>query len=190
MSNLDGRFQMHAVTYRTEILKKIQYVQMEGIPYTDNQWMFLPMTEVRKFCYINIQIYKYLIGRIGQTVSSDSYVKNSDALLALAHKMVSDYLVIKYDNLYLKSRLTDIITRLYYIFLFRKSDFRSNQEIALFDKMLESEIPEIHRDLDKKKLLFMPFYFIKHWRKNKYDNNTRIYRLLRGMFNLKKRLSH
>ena len=38
-------FQMHAVTYKTQIFKSLNYHQSEGISYTDQEWMFLPIRQ-------------------------------------------------------------------------------------------------------------------------------------------------
>ena len=59
---------MHAVAYRLENLKKLGYVQTEGISYTDQQWIFLPMITVKTIAYFDEYVYKYLVGRAGQTM--------------------------------------------------------------------------------------------------------------------------
>lgn len=185
---LDGGFQMHAVTYKTENLKRIGYNQLESIPYTDNQWMFLPMTIVQKVFYFDLPVYQYLIGRIGQTISSEAYVKNADAIMILVKQIINDYLNYRDCDRYLKHRLSVLIARAYYIFLFRKTDSNSNNQIILLDKMLEKTIPDIYNSIDNSKLLFLPFYYIRHWRNNNYNNNTKTYVFLRYLYNLIKLL--
>lgn len=61
--------QMHAVTYRTDILLCLQYKQTEGISYTDQEWVFAPMINIKDIYYYNKTIYRYLWGREGQTMS-------------------------------------------------------------------------------------------------------------------------
>lgn len=58
---------MHAVTYRTDIFNNIKYHQSEGISYTDMEWVFHPMSQVKTVFYWNKEIYRYLFGREGQT---------------------------------------------------------------------------------------------------------------------------
>lgn len=60
--------EMHAVTYKTENLKNIDYKQTEGISYTDQEWIFMPMTTVRTVIYQPVYLYEYLVGREGQTM--------------------------------------------------------------------------------------------------------------------------
>lgn len=66
---------MHAVTYRTNIFDNIKYHQSEGVSYTDMEWVFHPMSQVSTVYYWNKEIYRYLIGREGQTI--DSTIRNS-----------------------------------------------------------------------------------------------------------------
>lgn len=60
---------MHNVAYKTENLKKIHYRQTEGISYTDQLWIHLPMITVETFVSLDVTLYYYLFGREGQTVS-------------------------------------------------------------------------------------------------------------------------
>lgn len=68
--------EMHSITYKTENLKRIDYRQTEGISYTDQEWIFLPMTTVQKVVYQPIFLYNYLLGREGQTMQSKILDKN------------------------------------------------------------------------------------------------------------------
>lgn len=67
---------MHNVTYNLGIFKGLGYHQSEGVPYTDNEWMFLPMSVVKKFIYYPKALYCYLLGRSGQTVDPDVLKQN------------------------------------------------------------------------------------------------------------------
>ncbi len=63
-----SKLEMHAVTYKRQNLIDIHYVQTEGISYTDQEWMFIPLTAVKKMVYFPVVVYCYLIGREGQTM--------------------------------------------------------------------------------------------------------------------------
>ena len=67
---------MHAVTYRRAIFEGLNYHQTEGISYTDQEWIFLPMSRVRSLCGYPHVVYKYLVGREGQTVDPKVFAKN------------------------------------------------------------------------------------------------------------------
>ena len=67
---------MHAVTYRTAIFEGLNYHQTEGISYTDQEWIFLPMSKVKSLCGYPHVVYKYLVGREGQTVEPKVFARN------------------------------------------------------------------------------------------------------------------
>lgn len=92
-----GRFkdmEMHAVTYRAELLPRIGYRQTEGISYTDQQWIFAPMSVVETVGVFNKSVYRYLVGRSGQTIDPKVKIKK----MADRTKYVLDMIAL-YDKL-------------------------------------------------------------------------------------------
>lgn len=69
---------MHEIAYRSSIFMEIDYHQTEGISYTDMEWVFHPMSKVKSVFYVPIPIYKYLVGREGQTVDYEVKLKRID----------------------------------------------------------------------------------------------------------------
>lgn len=67
---------MHAVTYKRAIFEGLNYHQTEGISYTDQEWIFLPMSRVKSLCGFPHVVYKYLVGREGQTVDPKIFARN------------------------------------------------------------------------------------------------------------------
>lgn len=80
---------MHSVTYKRSILRNIGYRQTEGISYTDQEWIYRPMLEVKSVCYFSRCIYIYLLGRTGQTMNN--ITKNIDQLMTVVRNMCSVY---------------------------------------------------------------------------------------------------
>ena len=65
----------------------LDYHQTENISYTDVEWTFLPMATVQKVFYINVPLYRYTLGREGQTVDPKvSAVKFGDNVIGFANK--------------------------------------------------------------------------------------------------------
>lgn len=100
--------QMHCVTYKLQILKDMHYVQTEGISYTDQQWVTKPLSMVYSVNYFDGYLYKYCIGRPGQTVSDAIVNKSwgnhreiSISLIEFAEEYKGDAIHKKY--LYLKA---------------------------------------------------------------------------------------
>lgn len=144
-SNKIKRMQMHAVMYKTDNLKKIKYTQSEGISYTDQEWMFLPMTTVQKMVYYNIDIYQYLIGREGQTMNSKQLIRNISHTEKGIFKMISIYKERKYNSMYINYLESRILNRLVYIYdayMDKSYNMDRNRYLEL-DVFITQNIPKI-----------------------------------------------
>ena len=109
------QLQMHAVTYKTDNLLRINYRQTEGISYTDQEWIFYPMAAVDKIEYFNITLYQYLVGREGQTMDVKIRQKSFGAEITIFKRMLEYYNnqdknVIYYDYLtnFIQGRIRNI----------------------------------------------------------------------------------
>lgn len=68
---------LHACIFRTDILKECKMELPKHIFYEDNLYAYLPMPLVRRFIYLDIDLYRYLIGRDGQSVAEEMLIKRS-----------------------------------------------------------------------------------------------------------------
>lgn len=83
--------QMHGVTYRHDMLRKIGYVQTEGISYTDHEWITVPMMVVRTVSYFDKPVYRYLVGREGQTMDPAVKARRVSHIARCALSMCREY---------------------------------------------------------------------------------------------------
>lgn len=83
--------QMHGVTYRHDMLRKIGYVQTEGISYTDHEWITVPMMAVRTVSYFDKPVYRYLVGREGQTMDPAVKARRVSHIARCALSMCREY---------------------------------------------------------------------------------------------------
>jgi len=81
-------FGMHSIAYKTEMFKTFDYRQTEGVSYTDQEWIFYPMLHARTLKYFPLDIYQYVIGREGQTMDSDVFIRNIRTVMQLVSKMI------------------------------------------------------------------------------------------------------
>lgn len=82
-------FCMHHVAYKMSIFKDLDYKQTEGVSYTDQEWIFYPMFNVKSAIFHNECIYQYAVGREGQTIEWDTVCKRISTLTSLITKMLS-----------------------------------------------------------------------------------------------------
>ena len=59
---------MHSIIYRTQILKKCSLKLPEHTFYVDSLYAFVPLSYVRTIRYMDLNFYRYFIGREGQSV--------------------------------------------------------------------------------------------------------------------------
>lgn len=78
---------MHGITYLTELLTRMRFQCTEGINYTDTEYCFYPLPYIKNYIYLDITLYKYYIGRDGQSISETSVVKNRNDIYLLISKM-------------------------------------------------------------------------------------------------------
>lgn len=181
--------QMHAVTYRREMLLNMGYHQTEGISYTDQQWIFTPMIYVETVSYFGKSVYRYLVGRAGQTMdpkvkkrSMEHARKNSLGLVSdfEAHK---DKIENKEIRRYLYDRLAWYIKDIY-IFYICHFDKANAGVLSEYDLNLKSVSPDVYDMIGSKEVSsFHGFPYIRFLRKYKGPTSLikclgRIYRFV------------
>ena len=76
-------FMMHGVCYRIELLRQMGYRQSEGISYTDQEWVFYPLFNVKSIAFANIPLYRYNTSREGQTMDAKVQLRSLSQLIAV-----------------------------------------------------------------------------------------------------------
>ena len=141
--------EMHAVTYRRQLLIDLNYQQTVGISYTDQQWIFIPMIKVQRVYAFNKHVYKYLIGREGQTMAPFVRQKKMDHLMKCIYGMIDVY--NKYSNDvtvttrgYFYARLKPLI-KYVYITLFQNYSEESKKLLFEFDNQIKQKNFDIYK---------------------------------------------
>jgi len=94
---LQQNLTLHSCMYKTSMLKEHQVTLPKHIFYEDNYFVYAPMPYVNSLCYLNEDLYCYLIGREGQSVSDDISRKRY-----MQHLTISKMLFLEHDILPLK----------------------------------------------------------------------------------------
>lgn len=67
---------LHSSIYRTEVLRRCGMELPKHTFYEDNLYVYIPLQITRTLYYMEENLYQYLIGRDGQSVSEESMKKN------------------------------------------------------------------------------------------------------------------
>lgn len=162
--------EMHKVAYRSSIFKEIDYHQTEGVSYTDLEWVFHPMSCVNTLFYYDEVIYKYLVGRDGQTIDAQTVLKR------LSHMERGLWVQLKvYNNIpklnpaykYLTSVVKYRVKLLYTWGIDKNAEY----DLVAFDKQLKEKYPYIYEDASSITLPMKVFNIqvpiVKMWRRVK-----------------------
>lgn len=81
---------MHSIIYRTGVLKECGLVLPKHTFYVDNLFVYLPLEHVKKIFYINVEFYRYLIGREDQSVNEKVMIKRIDQQIRVNKLMIEN----------------------------------------------------------------------------------------------------
>lgn len=161
--------QMHAVTYKRQNLIDIHYRQTEGISYTDQEWIFTPLTAVNTAIAYPITIYKYLVGRQGQTINSEVFKRSLSHNELCCRRIVKDYK--SFDSFesakqeFIDYKFQTTISSMYRWILLCYPDSDMSQLVAFDDFIRENDSSYIDV-LDEQKIKHTQYKYIKHWHRN------------------------
>ena len=82
---------MHSVIYRTRLLKECHLELPAHTFYVDNIFVFQPLPYVQTMYYLDVNFYRYYIGRDDQSVNESVMIRRIDQQLKV-NKIMIDYL--------------------------------------------------------------------------------------------------
>ena len=110
-----GKFQigqyilMHSVMYRTELLRRCKLELPKHTFYVDNIYVYYPLPHVKTLYYLNVNFYRYFIGRDGQSVNEQNMIKRIDQQLFVNKTMIDMYQMSKIPNIRLRSYMINYL---------------------------------------------------------------------------------
>lgn len=182
---------MHRLSYRRDIFNRFEYKQKEGVSYSDSQWAIIPLSYCHKVMFINLVVYRYLLGRDGQTMASEQIAKSMNSFFAV----LSDSLdkMAKIVDVQSKSMACKmLLTQHEYIYNLAYQNL--NDSIASlwrnYDAELLKKSPEIYLELSKipYSKQFSSFSLFKDIRKKSFPSGYRLPMYIRVLIFVKHRL--
>lgn len=187
--------QMQAVAYKRDIFKGFLYKQTEGISYTDQEWMFYPMSRVTSVSYYPVTIYRYLVGRDGQTINRTTMLRNRWMMLKITRRFVDWFAAQNINDTYasynyLVNRLLSQLYIVYGICLLEPQKYDKCDDLILLDKDLSEKIPFLYEVTAG----FVPangigFKFVSKYRETNYRDTSLGFRAYRILCRLKRCLT-
>lgn len=100
---------MHSVIYRTDFLKLCQLKLPKHTFYVDNIYVYYPLPHVRKIYYIDVDLYRYYIGREDQSVNEKVMIGRVDQQIFVTKSMIDMYDMRKITNKKLRQYMTNYL---------------------------------------------------------------------------------
>lgn len=82
---------MHSVIYRTKLLRECRLQLPEHTFYVDNIFVYHPLPFVKTMYYLNVDFYRYYIGREDQSVNEQVMIRRINQQLKVNYYMIDDY---------------------------------------------------------------------------------------------------
>lgn len=100
---------MHSVIYRTELLRQCGLELPRHTFYVDNIFVFQPLPYVKNIYYLDVNFYRYYIGREDQSVNESVMIGRIDQQFRVTKLMLGYYDVTKISSRKLRSYMTQYL---------------------------------------------------------------------------------
>lgn len=114
---LDQNILMHSVVYKLDVLKRCGVVLPKRTFYVDNIFVYYPLPYVKTMYYMDIDFYRYFIGRNDQSVNEKVMVKRIDQQIFVTKEMTKYFDPYSFDDKKLSRYLIHYLSMMYAICL-------------------------------------------------------------------------
>ncbi len=82
---------MHSVIYRTQLLRDCHLVLPKHTFYVDNLFVYVPLPYVKTMYYLDVDFYRYYIGRTDQSVNEQTMIRRIDQQIKVNKMMIDAF---------------------------------------------------------------------------------------------------
>ena len=151
---------MHSVIYRTELLRECGLELPKHTFYVDNLFVFQPLPYVKKICYIDVDFYRYFIGREDQSVNEKVMISRIDQHIRVAKLMTEEFLKTEVESKKLKKYMLQYLSMMYCIasiMLIRSKDKEKLKQKDELWQWLKETDEALYKKIKRSPLCFANF---------------------------------
>ena len=100
---------MHSIIYRTKLLHECGLELPKHTFYVDNLFAFEPLPFVKNMYYLDVNFYRYFIGRDDQSVNEKVMISRVDQQIFVTKSMIDMYDMHKISNKKLRTYMTNYL---------------------------------------------------------------------------------
>ena len=140
---------MHSVIYRTQLLRDCGLKLPDHTFYLDNIYVYKPLTYVRSMYYMDVDFYRYIIGRDDQSVNEKVMISRIDQQIKVNKIMIDDVDLWKVPSIKCRKYMfnyLEIITVVSTVMLLRSgTEENLEKKRELWTYIKEKDIRLFHR---------------------------------------------
>lgn len=146
---------MHSMIYRTELLRECDLRVPEHSFYVDNYFAFVPLPQVHRIGYLDVDLYRYFIGRDDQSVNEKVMIGRIDQQINVNMLMVKHLSQARKDMTLPASlerymtRYATLVTAVSSVLLLRDGSPNSLEKKNQIWRDIEAIDPDLSKELRK-----------------------------------------
>lgn len=151
--NVSQYLLMHSVIYRTALLKDMALELPEHTFYVDNIFVYEPLPHVKSMYYMDVDMYRYFIGREGQSVNEKTMMNRMDQQLRVTRIMIDAVDVLSLEPSHLRKYMENYLAMMMCIcsvFLRMKDTPEDDAALREIWDYLKKKDPKLYRRIRRK----------------------------------------
>ncbi len=140
---------MHSVIYRTQLLRDCGLELPKHTFYVDNLFVYVPLPYVKNMYYLDVDFYRYYIGREDQSVNENVMIRRIDQQIKVNKIMIDAYDLWKLQDRKLRKYMfnyLEIITVVSTVMLIRSgTDENLEKKRELWNYIKQKDLRLFHR---------------------------------------------
>lgn len=143
---------MHSVIYRTKLLRDCGLELPKHTFYVDNIYVYVPLPMVKNMYYLDVDFYRYFIGRDDQSVNEKVMIGRIDQQLKITRIMIEAHDLSKMKDKKLRGYMTKYLAMMMTVstvFLIREGSEESLKKRDELWKFLENNNKNLYKAVKK-----------------------------------------
>ncbi len=100
---------MHSVIYRTQLLRDCHLILPKHTFYVDNLFVYVPLPYVKTMYYLDVDFYRYYIGREDQSVNEQTMIRRIDQQIKVNKLMIDAYTLREISDRHLRQYMLNYL---------------------------------------------------------------------------------
>ena len=137
---------MHSVIYRTQLLRECGLELPKHTFYVDNIYVYTPLPSVKNMYYMDVDFYRYFIGRDDQSVNETVMISRIDQQIRVTKRMIDSFIKSGVQNkkcrMYMRNylRIMMEVSSIFLILSGTKENFEKKKELWNYAKKSDAKL--------------------------------------------------